>query len=347
MQPPFIWDHYSDQPHVITDKAYKKKMKKPHTFDYLKLFLISLVVLPIALLSMGFFRKKTKIAMGLCVNLDKGDAQPALIDELGIKNLLIRFALWEMDKLHEYKAFAKSFGEDKKIVIAILQDREHIENPIMLRDHLSQVFSTFGEFCDEFQIANAINRTKWGFFSVGEYLSFYRVAMQLRDEKFPHIKLLGPSVIDFEYYYTARALFSLQDVYFDKVSALLYVDRRGAPQNTQYALFDTANKINLLYALAKMSPKASDEIYITEVNWPLQNTAPYAPTSEKECVSEEAYAQYLKDYLTICKQSGKISKVFWHQLIAPGYGLVDNRGGILRKTKGYYVLKEMMDANFC
>ena len=125
----------------------------------------------------------------------------------------------------------------------------------------------------------------------------------------------------------------------------MYVDRRGAPQNTQYGIFYSKNKIDLLYALSKISPKTTDEIYITEVNWPLKNTAPYAPTSEKECVDEEDYAKFMIDYLDICKKSGKISKVFWHQLIAPGYGLVDNRGEKIRKTKAFYAFKKVIDEN--
>lgn len=345
MQPPFIWDYYSDQPQVITDKAYKKRMKKPHFFDYLKLFITSIVVLPIGVLLMKFFSSNKKMRLGICVNVDKGNTQNLLVEELGVKDLLIRFPLWEMEKLHQYKIFAQSFGNDKKIVIAILQDRENIENHQLLKQNLDLVFFAFQDICDEFQIANAINRTKWGFFSVSEYLDFFKIAQDLRNEKHKSIQLIGPSVIDFEYYYTARALFNSYEITFDKLSSLLYVDRRGAPQNTQYGIFDTKNKIDLLYALSKISPKTTDEIYITEVNWPLKNTAPYAPTSEKECVDEEDYAKFMIDYLDICKKSGKISKVFWHQLIAPGYGLVDNRGEKIRKTKAFYAFKKVIDEN--
>ena len=123
----------------------------------------------------------------------------------------------------------------------------------------------------------------------------------------------------------------------------MYVDRRGAPSNTQMGIFDTKNKIDMLYSLVRLSPKIkTDDIYITEVNWPLSNTAPYAPTSEKECVSEDKYAKYMVDYLNITKNSRKVSKVFWHQLIAPGYGLIDNREGIIRKTKAFYDFKELL-----
>jgi hypothetical protein len=49
------------------------------------------------------------------------------------------------------------------------------------------------------------------------------------------------------------------------------------------------------------------------------------------------------DYFSIAKSSGKVSKVFWHQLIAPGYGLVDNRDGKIRKTKAFYEFKKLLE----
>ena len=48
-----------------------------------------------------------------------------------------------------------------------------------------------------------------------------------------------------------------------------------------------------------MSPKTLSDIYITEVNWLISNTAPYAPTSEKECVSFDDYTKYMLDYFKI------------------------------------------------
>ncbi len=152
-------------------------------------------------------------------------------------------------------------------------------------------------------------------------------------------------MIDFEFHYTIRTLFNFFSVKYDKLSSLLYVDRRGAPQNKQMGIFDTKNKINMLYALTKFSPKSTDEIYITEVNWPLSNTAPYAPTSELECVSEEAYAKFMREYLDIAQESGKIQRVYWHQLIAAGYGLVDDRGDTLRKTKAFNEYKQMLKSD--
>ncbi|NLK66707.1 MAG: hypothetical protein GX282_04445 [Campylobacteraceae bacterium] len=352
LKEPFVWDSYSDQPHVIKDKNFKKNAREKHAFDYLKMLLSSLFILPLAFVLMRFFRGNLKVKnsefYGIGVNLDKDDGkntQQNLVQELGVKNLLIRVPLWDTRNLDKYVEFAKSFG-DKNIMINIMQDRENIENHELLKTNLEQIFTKFDGICSEFQVGSTINRLKWGFFAPAEYLEFYKVAQDLRDEKFPHFKLIGPSVIDFEYHYNVSTMFNFQKIKFDKISALLYVDRRGDPANYQYRFFNLKSKIDLLFALTKLSPKCANEIYITETNYPLANTAPYAPTSEKECVTIEKYTEFMVKYHQIAKKSGKIKKVYWHQLIAPGYGLVDNRDGKIVKMPQFYAYKKMINEDF-
>jgi len=345
LTPPFRWDSYSDQPYPLKDKAYKKKMRIANLWDTLTMVFTNIILFPLSVLLMRFWKGGEVLGgdfIGMGVDRTAGDTQVALINELGIKHLLIRLPLWDMGRIDDTVEFARSFGSDKVILINILQDRGHIEDLLLLAHDIKSIFEKFDGVAHEFQVGNAINRTKWGFFGVGEYLRFYEVVQGVRDRHYPHIKLVGPSVIDFEYHYTIRALFNRTSVRYDKLSALLYVDRRGSPYNTQMGIFDTRRKIDMLYSLAKLSPKLGDEIYITEVNWPLSNTAPYAPTSEFECVSEETYAQYMREYLDIALKSKKITRVYWHRLIAPGYGLVDNRGEKLRKMVAFYELKSIM-----
>ena len=337
----FKWDYHSDQPYIITDKAFKKEKKKPYFLEYLSMFLLFSLVFPIAFLWQFFMRfTKTKMQIGIGVNLDKGAVQYALVKELGVQHLIIRMPLWKIEQIDEYVAFAKGFG-DKKFVINILQSRTHIEDLALLKQDIEIIFNKFQSIANEYQIGNAINRTKWGFFSVSEYLDFYQVAQSVRDKSFQKIQLIGPSVIDFEYYYTAVALFNLRKIKFNKLSSLLYVDRRGSPDNRQYG-FNLKNKINLLAAMANLSPKSTNNIVITETNYPLKATAPYAPTSEKECVSELEYEQHMQDYINTARQTKKISHLYWHQLIAPGYGLVDNRNGQIRKTPAFYKFKHLI-----
>lgn len=248
-----------------------------------------------------------------------------------------------MENIDSYVEFAKSFGDDKEILLTIIQSRTYIEDKQLLATDIKVVFEKFSSITNEFMIGNAINRIKWGFVTIEEYLSFFETIQKVRDENFPTLKLIGSSVIDFEYHFTIRTLFNGFKIHFDKVASLLYVDRRGAPKNTQYGIFDLKNKVEFLDTIVKNSSKCEDEIYITETNWPLEGTAPYAPTSEKECVSEDEYATYMCEYFDIVWKTQKVGKVFWHQLVSAGYGLVDNRGGEFRKTKAFYEFKKMVE----
>ncbi len=334
MKAPFFWDHHSDQPYQLKERAFKKAMRKKELVSLLSTFFSALFVLPIALV-LQFFVPRRRIPsddfFGMSINLDKKPQESkALVDELELSTLLIRFPLWEMERLESYADFVKTYA-DKKIILNVMQDREHVEDLALLKNDLEKLFQAFSPHVGSFQIGSTINRAKWGFFSVREYLRFYQVAYRLKREKFPSVKLLGPSVIDFEYHFTAHALFNLFKVRYDAVSALLYVDRRGAPENTQMG-FDLIKKIDLLDTLALLSPKASRSLYITETNWPISNTAPYAPTSEQECVDEESYADFMVRYYLLAFASQKVDAVYWHQLIAPGYGLVDNREGLRKRT---------------
>jgi hypothetical protein len=42
---------------------------------------------------------------------------------------------------------------------------------------------------------------------------------------------------------------------------------------------------------------AASRLILFKTNYPLKSTAPYAPTSEKECISELEYEQYMQDYI--------------------------------------------------
>ncbi|MGB5964436.1 MAG: glycosyl hydrolase [Sulfurimonadaceae bacterium] len=342
MKAPFIWDYNSDQPYQLKERSFKKAMRKKEFFSLIATIFSTLSILPLAILLQSFIPKRsiaTDDFFGMSINLDKEpEATKKLVDELELTTLLIRFPLWEMGRLEEYVDFVKGY-KDKKIVLNVMQDREHVEEHTLLKRDLEKLFSAFSPYIDSFQIGSTINRAKWGFFSVQEYLRFYTVAYRLKTADFPKVKLLGPSVIDFEYHFSVHALFNFFRLKYDAVSALLYVDRRGAPENTQMG-YDLIKKIDLLDTLAFLSPKAKRKLYITETNWPISNTAPYAPTSEYECIDEESYANFMVRYYLLAFASQKAECVYWHQLIAPGYGLIDNREG-LHKRPAFAAFKTM------
>ena len=348
----FTWDKYSDQPNIL-NKSQKQHLRTKYGTNFYKL--ISSLFLLIYFFMKYIFMKKTCLQndlkvldndfYGICVNLDKGPKQVEFINELNVKSLQIRFFLNDIKNIKKYVDFAKSFGDDKNFLITIVQNREHIQDSELLKKNITIVFKSFSKLSCEFQIGNAINRIKWEFVSIDEYLKFFQTIQKIRDEKFPKLILIGSSIIDFEYHFTIRTLFNNYNIHYDKLSSLLYVDRRGDPTNKQYKIFSLKEKIDFLHLIVKQSKKCNHNIYITEVNWPLKNTAPYAPTSEIECVNENDYSKYMLKYFKIAKQTNKISRVYWHQLIAPGYGLIDNRNGMHRKTKAFNDFKLMIRTN--
>ncbi len=340
------WDPYSDQPAVIKDKALKKQIYKQARWDSIKMLATNALMYPLCFFNYLFFPIKkietdTESFFGLSINLDKNpELTYKLVEDLGVNNLLIRMPLFDINNIQKYVDFAKQY-QDKNLLINILQDRRHIEDCSLLKQSLETVFTEFSPLANRFQLGNAINRKKWAIFSMDEFLRFYKVGFDLRNEKFPNIKLLGSSVIDFEYYFSIRTLFNLYKVRFDQFSSLLYVDRRGAPENTQMGL-DLIKKLHLMQAMLKLSPKSSNEIVITETNWPITNTAPYAPTSEEDCVDLEAQADFLVRYYLLALASRVVKNVYWHQLIAPGYGLIDNRDDELIKYPAYTAFKTLL-----
>jgi len=344
MKQPFFWDNYSDQPAQLKDKVYKKKMRKAESKSLLKTLITALVIIPISLIMMPFVkRKQLNTNEFFCLGVDF-EREPIktieMIKDLKVERILLRFKLWEIEKLNALSAFI-NLNQDKKITLKILQDRENIEDLELLENNLLKIFTKLESSVDIFEIGSTINRAKWGFFSVDEYNKFYEVAYRLKIEKFKNLTLIGSGVIDFEYHFTAHTLFNFFKYRYDGVSSLLYVDRRGAPENSQMG-FALSDKIALLTTMIWLSPKSEHTLHITETNWPISNTAPYAPTSEYECVSEESYANFMLRYHLLVFASQQVNTLSWHQLIASGYGLVDNRKE-LSKRQAYSTYKFMLE----
>lgn len=344
----YQWDYFSDQPYPIRDRVYKKAIRLRALPANLKLLLANFLFLPPTLVKyflQARFKKNGCIApvkIGLCVNLDKEpELSPSLVAELGVNYLSLRIPLSDAANIDSYVAFAKSF-ENVEWLFVILQDRQHIDDKLLLENSLRTIFSKLLPLGKQFQIANAINRTKWGFVSVDEYLSFFKEAQTLRNNEFSNVTLFGSSIIDFEFYALLRSLWHFCLIKYDGVAALLYVDRRGAPENSQF-IFDLVGKINFFWAALSLSPKTKNRLLITEVNWPIENTKPYAPALGDVWVSESDYEKYMLRYFLLAIASGRVESIYWHQLIAPGYGLVDNREGDVRKRRAYFVFKTLCD----
>lgn len=351
MKEPFKWDDYSDQAAIIRDKNLKKQMRKKEFFSLVKTFLIALIMLPLSIIAMPFTKRKEIdsrqfFTLGVDYQRESGKTLE-LLNDLEVESILVRIKLWELETLQELKTFLQA-NKDRQITLKILQDREHIDDQELLKKDLTLIFSELQNLVNIFEIGSTINRAKWGFFSVNEYNRFFTVAYTLKKEKFPDIQLIGSGVIDFEYHFTAHTLFNFSPYKYDGIASLLYVDRRGAPENLQLG-FTLSDKIALLGSMITLSAKTPHKLYITETNWPLKGTAPYAPTSETECIDEATYANYMLRYYLLAFASQQVDFVSWHQLIAPGYGLIDNRNG-LKKREAYetykFMVKTLKNAQF-
>lgn len=351
MKEPYNWDNNSDQPSQLKDKNFKKQMRKKEIKSLIKTIFTSIFILPFSLIMMPFVKRKTVVSsdfFGMEIDYTKeADLSMDLLKELDVSTILLRFKLWEMDSLKDLKDFILK-NKEKKIILKIMQDREHVKDLDLLQKDLNTIFSTLGLHVGIYEIGTTINRAKWGFFSVDEYNKFFKTAYDLKESKFPSLQLIGSGVIDFEYHFTAHTIFNFYKYSYDGVSSLLYVDRRGAPENTQLG-FNLSDKIAWLSTMVWLSPKTKQDLHITEVNWPLSGTAPYAPTSEYECVNKELYADYMLRYNLLTFASQQVNTLSWHQLIAPGYGLVDNRDKILKHEAFYtykFMLKNLKNAQF-
>lgn len=346
---PYEWDKYSDQPHIIRDKKFKRILYKRGAWASIKTFLLSFL-LPFFAVS-ALFQRRTVMGgstdkIGLCVNVDypldekkhpSNEQLLAMVDELGVKNILVRIPLADMNNVEKYYSLIECFV-GKNLLIHILQDRAHIEDAALTQQHFREIFSRLQHMTCDFQIGNSINRRKWGFISQDEYCHFFKIAQDLKEKEFSQLQLIGGNIIDFELPPFLRSLFHLSAIKYDGVAAQLYVDRRGAPENMQMGC-DTIAKINWFSRIMLASPKTKNRLLISEVNWPLEGTLPYAPAYGECMVSEALQATYLVRYYLLMIASGKVDMCYWHQLVAPGYGLVDNLGTDLRKRDAYTSLK--------
>ena len=346
----FRWDGYSDQPATV-DRRIKRRLRWRCVRDELRKSFMSLALSGRVLSPLLFGRKAATYyndgLIGLCLNLERPFANKKIlsasdileiIGSLNLNRIAVRIPLHDIDRIEDYADFINHFS-DYRILAVILQNRESIEDKRRLEDGLRRVFSALSGSVDTYQIGNAVNRFKWGFISQREYLEFFQVAWSLRNREFPELKLLGGGVIDFEIPEHVGALYNRFPFQYDGYASLLYVDRRGAPENRQLG-FNLAGKVDLLDRLVSGSDKLrrspGRNLWITEVNWPLQETGLHAPALGDCRIGEVEQLQFLVRYFLIAVAAGSIAGCFWHQLIAPGYGLIDNRDDRLRKRPAFF-----------
>jgi hypothetical protein len=324
-----VWDRLSDQPHQHAGRLDKLKVRLADVRGHGEQAAIVAAALPRIWRRYGQLKADLYKApvdfrgIGVCVRPwpEAPEALLGLIEELGVRHVLLRLHLWEDDHDAEEVLARALQARGCELTFALPQNRELVRDLARWRRALEAIGPRFAPYGSRFQIGQAINRSKWGVWNIGEYISLVRAAEEILRRE-PGVELLGPSVIDFEYHVTAGVLNQRRaGFHLDAVSALLYVDRRGAPENRQAGL-DTVDKVVLLKAIAETACNSTGRTWITEVNWPLRE-GPHSPAGRDVSVDEETQADHLVRYYLLTLGTGLVERVFWWQVVARGYGLVD------------------------
>ncbi len=345
-----VWDHLSDQPHQHANRGEKFAIRLADSPAHLRD--LGIVVASATKVRRRYRELKTALyehpktidGIGLAVRPWPQDFDHHLreIEALGVGPVLIRLHPWDSDHGDEERLAEALFSQGHDISFVIPQNRDLVRDRKRWRasvEDLAERFSPFGRY---FQVGQAINRSKWGIWTHGEYVDLYLEAAEILRRR-EGIEVLGPSVIDFEF----QAILALVNrdapgLHFDIVSNLLYVDRRGAPENRQMGL-DTVDKVTLLRAITETGRNCSDRCWITEVNWPLWE-GPHSPAGKTVSVGEEEQADYLVRYYLMVLGTGLVERVFWWRLIARGYGLISPESdGSLRRRPAWDALRTLID----
>jgi tRNA A-37 threonylcarbamoyl transferase component Bud32 len=341
-----VWDRLSDQPHSHAGRMERALVRLADAPAHLAAFAALAGSVPRVrrrYRELVAARNGEPFAWpGAGVALRPGTAPEAELlaafDALGLRQALIRLHPWQ-ERHDEEESLARALAaRGVELTFALPQNRELVRSPERWRSAVAVLAERFVPHGRRFQIGQAINRSKWGVWNYREYLELAAAAAEIL-RGHGDVDLGGPAVIDFEAHATA-AVVNLRHptLAFDALASLLYVDRRGAPENRQLG-FDTADKVTLLAAIAETGRRVGRRRqWVTEVNWPLAE-GPHSPAGRSVAVGEQEQADYLVRFYLAALGSGYVERVFWWQLVAKGYGLIDPAGdGSLRRRPAFAAL---------
>ena len=341
-----VWDPLSDQPHQHASRAEKLLVRARDAGPHLRAQLVAAAAAPriwrrYRELMEGLHKEPVpfgKLGIGLRPYPEDPEALLAAVDELGVRHALVRLHPWQ--ETHEdEEALARALRERGiEILFALPQRRELVRDLPRWRRAVEALGARFAPYAEAFQVGQAINRSKWGVWTLAEYAALLRESAAALA---PHgVPIVGPGVIDFEPHMTAAAVnWPGLGVRFHALANLLYVDRRGAPENTQLG-FDALGKAALLRAIADTARWCEPRSWVTEVNWPLRE-GPHSPAGRDVAVDEQTAADYAVRYCRSLLASGFVERVYWWQLVARGYGLVVAEGRTLRRRPAFHALAAM------
>ena len=295
-----------------------------------------------------------RISIAVSGRAETFDRELALLKELGARDALVRFHCHDdparrADSISIAAALAK---EGFRVSGALLQDRRAVTDPARWRSFCLETAASAGPHLQWLEFAHAINRVKWGAWSLRDYESLLAPLPEMR-AACPGLDIVGPAVIDWDLPFIQAALRRLPEgSKWDALSLHLYVDRRGAPENRQNGL-DALDKLALARAAARASRgRCADRFIVSEVNWPLLGTGVYSPVgapytspgvrTNDPSVTEQDYADFLVRYLLIGLASGLVEQSVVWRLAAHGFGIVDTKpGDDFRRRPAFDALKRL------
>ncbi|MGA0333417.1 MAG: lipopolysaccharide kinase InaA family protein [Kiritimatiellia bacterium] len=297
---------------------------------------------------------KNKIGLSLNLEPDRFEKERKWLKSLGPLPLLVRLYHHESESNQRFaiEAVRKLTAEGHPVSVALVQDRRALTVPASWANFVENAGGGLSGFVESFEIGHAINRVKWGIWNIPEYRQFLE-PFRNWNHRYPQIPLMGPAGIDFEF---PRILPMLNQWPANSLSAFshhMYVDRRGDPENRQSG-FDTVDKLAWARAIARVHPACAERVVVSEVNWPLSGTGVWSPVGspyqspgirhQDPSVDEETYARFMKKYYLLALCSGMADQVFWWNLAAHGFGLIDDRDpNGWRPRPAFHVFKNLVD----
>lgn len=351
-----VWDRLSDQPHQHAGRLARARIRLADLPKHLRAAAALAAALPRIrkryrqLAAAGRPAPFAWPEPGIALRPwpENPQALLAAFDRLGARRATIRLHPWQESHDAEWELARALASRGVELAFTLPQNRDLVRDPARWQEGIAAL-ARFRQFGRRFQLGQAINRSKWGIWNYDEYLGLAaRAAAILRaGPEGAGVELFGPAVIDFEAHVTAavvnlRSPAGLPELLFDGLASLLYVDRRGAPENRQLG-FDTPGKVQALSAIAGTARRLSScRQWISEVNWPLRE-GPHSPAGKSVAVDEEAQADFLVRYYLLAAGTGLVERIDWWQLVAKGYGLCDPQpDGTLRERPAFRAMATLI-----
>jgi hypothetical protein len=358
----WLWDEKTSQPMIALSKQEKNRQR-----NFADMFRIAFRCLQNAsgiwknyrqLRAQSFLRPcelKGRIGLSLHPHQEYISTEISLLNKLGKPPVWIRFYCHEQEadwqKTIDYIETLVSQQFD--VSVALIQDRQAVLQPGIWRLFLDYIIPRIANRVSQIEVTHAFNRVKWGIWNQTEWQDLMAAVWEYQ-QRYPELKFLGPACIDFEYAPVISALSDLSTHFpnwrLSGLSHLLYVDRRGAPENKQGS-FSTLEKVVLLKAINQHMLACNDKLVISEVNWPIENTHIWSPIvcpyetaywqTRASGENEEKYAHFMLRYLMITICSGHVDQVFWWRLSAHGYGLIDDQNNF-RERPAFVALQFLL-----